>query len=116
MLERPELCEQVLQIVQFLMKYNKTNTHNQKNLALLALTVMVTNQRLSEIAWNTVSNLIYLDPDGVVCELLEILMLGTRNSPPKGEGAIGRWCDSAGCLAAALALGMHPGRAEACLL
>lgn len=32
------------------------------------------------------------------------------------RSAIGRWCDSAGCLAAALALGMHPGRAEACLL
>lgn len=32
------------------------------------------------------SNLIYLDPDGVVCELLEILMLGTRNALPKNDG------------------------------
>jgi hypothetical protein len=59
-----------------------------KNLALLALTVMVTNQRLSDIAWNTVSNLIFLDPDGVVCELLEILMLGNRSPLTKAEAGV----------------------------
>jgi hypothetical protein len=47
---------------------------------------MVTVNRLSDIAWNTISNLIYIDPDGVVCELLEILMLGTTNTQEKSSG------------------------------
>jgi hypothetical protein len=75
---RPELTFEVLQIVQFLMKYLKSSTHNLKNLSLLALTIMITNQRLTMIAWTIVRNLIFMDPDRVVYEILEILTLGSK--------------------------------------
>ena len=61
------------------MKYLKSSTHNLKNLSLLALTIMITNPRLTMIAWTIVRNLIFMDPDRVVHEILEILMLGTKN-------------------------------------
>jgi hypothetical protein len=61
------------------MKYLKSSTHNLKNLSLLALTIMISNPRMTMIAWTIVRNLIFMDPDRVVHEILEILTLGTKN-------------------------------------
>jgi hypothetical protein len=60
------------------MKYLKSSTHNLKNLSLLALMIMISNPRLTMIAWTIVRNLIFMDPDRVVHEILEILTLGTK--------------------------------------
>lgn len=56
---RTELSEEVLQIFQYILKYNKySSTHNFKNLALLALTIMVTKEGLTQVAWQIVRGLI----------------------------------------------------------
>jgi len=44
---------------------------------------MITNPRLTMIAWTIVRNLIFMDPDRVVHEILEILMLGTKGETPE---------------------------------
>lgn len=77
----PELSFEMLQILQFLLKYNKfSSTHNLKNLALLALNIMVTKDGLTDIAWPIIRNLIFMDPDRIVYEILEILMIGNNTS------------------------------------
>ena len=50
-----------------------------KNLAILALTIMVTKDELTMIAWNIIRNLIMRDPDRFVYEILEILMIGNNS-------------------------------------
>lgn len=85
---RTELSYEVLEIFQYLLKYNKSSsTHNLKNLALLALTIMVTKDGLTVIAWNMIRNLISMDPDRIVYEILEILMIGNYAT---GAGAKGQ--------------------------
>jgi hypothetical protein len=67
------------------LKYNKySSTHNLKNLALLAMAIMVTKDGLTMIAWNIIRNLISMDPDRIVYEILEILMIGNTTSNNKG--------------------------------
>ena len=84
---RTELSYEVLEIFQYLLKYNKSSsTHNLKNLALLALTIMVTKDGLTVIAWNMIRNLISMDPDRIVYEILEILMIGNYQSSLASKG------------------------------
>jgi len=45
----------------------------------MALTIMVTKEGLTPMAWNIVRNLISIDPDRMVYEILEILMIGNNS-------------------------------------
>mmetsp|Transcript_6319 Transcript_6319/g.10269 ORF Transcript_6319/g.10269 Transcript_6319/m.10269 type:complete len:238 (+) Transcript_6319:700-1413(+) len=61
---RQDITFEVLQIIQFILKYNKySSTHNLKTMALLALSILCRNNTVTIIAWNIVRNLIFLEPD-----------------------------------------------------
>ena len=89
--KRTDIAFLVLEIFQYVLKYNDYSaTHNLKNLALLALTIMVTKDELTMIAWPIIRKLIQIDSDRMVYEILEILMIGTESSRIKKLGEDGQ--------------------------